>query len=441
MRGTEDGAWKNEKMTDVKTLARAPLTRAQAPSIETRASWIAASAALGVMAVAFGAPYIAVVALKPIAADLGGARAVPAACFSLAWLGAAFGGVVMGRLANRIGQRLTAVISAVMVALGLVIASRGAAWQLYVGFGVFIGLFGLGGVNSPLYVYVSRWFDRRRGTALALISSGSYVAGAIWPSVFTPIIDHFGWQNSFLIYSVVAVALILPLSLFLDPPPEAPDGAAGALAHLALPRFAPNTVLAILSAASFLCCIPMAMPQGHLVALCSDLGIAPSHGAFMLSMLLVIAFVSRQIWGAISDRIGGLNTVLASSACQASAMAALLFTQDEAGLFVVAAAYGFGFAGIIPAYVLAIREMFPANEAHWRVPMMMLCSGTGMAVGGWVAGAIYDHYGFYGAAFAFGLCANLVNLALVSLLILRRVRPHPPTAWAPPSPASGRGPG
>ena len=78
----------------------------------------------------------------------------------------------------------------------------------------------------------------------------------------------------------------------------------------------PNLVFAIMAIASFCCCVPMAMPQSHLVALCSDLGIKPTHGAAMLSMLLGIAFFSRQMWGWISDRIGGLLTVLIGSAWQ-----------------------------------------------------------------------------------------------------------------------------
>ncbi len=81
----------------------------------------------------------------------------------------------------------------------------------------------------------------------------------------------------------------------------------------------PNLVFVLLCAAAFLCCVPMAMPQAHLVAFCSDLGIAAPIGAAMLSVLLGIAFLSRQVWGAISDRIGGLRTVLVGSAWQAAA--------------------------------------------------------------------------------------------------------------------------
>jgi MFS family permease len=182
----------------------------------------------------------------------------------------------------------------------------------------------------------------------------------------------------------------------------------------------PNAVFAMMCGAAVLCCIPMAMPQGHLVAFCSDLGISRSMGALMLSVLLGTAFLSRQIWGAISDRIGGLATVLIGSAWQAGAMIAFLFTQNEAGLFVVAAAFGLGFSGIIPAYVLAVRELFAAAQASWRIPTLLLCSGFGMAAGGWLAGLLYDHFGYYAPAFAAGVGANLLNLLVVGALVTRQ---------------------
>ena len=420
----------------------AGVDRVGGASFETRASWVAAMAALAVMSVAFGAPYVAVVALKPIAADLGGARSVPALCYSLAWLGTAVGGLLMGRVAERIGIRWTAMFGAVAIGAGLALASRGTALSLYVGHGLLIGIFGLGGINAPVYVYVSYWFDRRRGTALALISSGSYVAGALWPPVFELAIGQFGWRETMLLFAIIETAIVLPVAaIFFRPPPAATAGhgpvGAGPVAGARVLGLRPGFALGLLSAASFLCCVPMAMPQGHLIAFCSDLGIAPAQGAAMLSVLLGTAFVSRQFWGYVSDRIGGLRTVLAASACQAAAVAALLLTQDEIGLFTVAAFFGFGFSGLVPAYVLAIRELFPAAEASWRVPTLMLCSGSGMAFGGWLAGALYDTFGFYGAAFAAGLIANLANLVIVVFLVARARGKRDPRLRLAAAPAAG----
>jgi MFS family permease len=181
-----------------------------------------------------------------------------------------------------------------------------------------------------------------------------------------------------------------------------------------------NVVFGLMCCAAVLCCIPMAMPQGHLVAFCSDLGISRTISAVMLSVLLGTAFLSRQIWGAISDKIGGLATVLIGSAWQAAAMMAFLFTQDEVGLFTVSAAFGIGFSGIIPAYVLALRDLFPAREASWRIPTLLLFSGIGMASGGWLAGLLYDHFGHYAPAFAFGVGTNILNILLIGWLVMRQ---------------------
>jgi MFS family permease len=308
-----------------------------------------------------------------------------------------------------------------MIALGLVISSGGHAWQLIVGHGVFIGLLGNAGLNAPLYVYVSRWFDRRRGTALALISSGQYIAGAIWPSLFERSIAALGWPHTMRLFAVLVVLVVAPFALlvFRTPPaqPVPQPGQAAARWGGAMPNLSPNTVLLLLGVAGFCCCLPMAMPQGHLVAFCSDVGIPATQGAAMLSLLLGCAFVSRQCWGWLSDKIGGLRTILAGSAFQFAAMLGFILTQSEFGLFVVSAAFGLGFSGLIPAYVLTVRELFPPEEAGWRVPSMLLFSGTGMAVGGWLAGWIFDRVGFYGAAFAVGLAFNLLNLLVIGFLL------------------------
>ena len=396
-----------------------------ATQIDSRASWAVAFTALVIYSVSFGAPYITVVALKPIAAELGSARSVPALAFALAWFGSALGGIAMGWLAEKLGIRWTVIGGALMVALGLVLSSLGGQTTLLIGHGLCIGLLGNAGINAPLYVYVSRWFDRRRGSAMALISSGVYLAGAIWSAPFERAIAIFGWRDTMLIYAAFEIAVVVPAALvMLGPAPETAEpaplpGSAQARWVLGL---RPWTVQVFLCLAGFLCCVPMAMPQGHLVAFCSDIGIPATHGAAMLSVLLGCAFLSRQFWGVVTDRIGGLRTVLAGSVCQITTMIGFLLTQDEAGLFAVAAAFGLGFSGIIPAYVVAIRELFPATEASWRIPTMLLFSGSGMAAGGWFAGLIYDYAGFYAAAFATGIAFNLANILVVGALVWHQGR-------------------
>jgi len=394
-------------------------------SIETRTSWVVASISLLLLGLSFGGMWITAVGLKSVAADMGGARSVPSLAISLAWFGSGAGGILMGRIANYYGIRWTVIAGSMMMAVGLAISANATQpWQLYVGHGLFIGLIGNSGLNAPLMVYVSRWFDRRRGSALALISSGGYLAGSVWPTIFERAIAHFGWRWTMIGFAIFQVALILPLALvFLRPPPELPAGTAGdadAGGKRRVLGWNANLVFAMLAFASFLCCVTMSMPQQHLVALCSDLGISATVGAAMLSVLLGMGFFSRQAWGWVSDRIGGLLTALLSSALQCAAMTGFLFAQDTTGLFAVSTAFGIGFSALIPAYVLTLRELYPVGEAHWRVPTLLFLSGSGMATGGWLAGYLYDIHGYYTPAFATGVAFNIANMALLSMLVVRQ---------------------
>jgi predicted MFS family arabinose efflux permease len=227
-----------------------------------------------------------------------------------------------------------------------------------------------------------------------------------------------------LAFAAIELVLIVPAALIvLAPAPEPTGTQAGTYGpRLGAPVLGlrPNVALAALCCAGFLCCVPMAMPQSHLVAFCSDVGIPASQGAAMLSVLLGCAFVSRQFWGVVADRVGGLRTILYGSACQITAMVGFFLTQNEVGLFTVSAWFGLGFSGIIPAYVLAVRELFLASEASWRVPSVLLFSGSGMAFGGWLAGTIYDTFGFYAVAFATGIVFNAAHLLVIGALVWRR---------------------
>jgi len=393
-------------------------------SIETRGSWVAALLALAILAVGYGAPLVAVVGLEPIQTSLHSDRSVVALAGAIAWVGTGIGGILMGWVADRIGIRATTSIGAAATGAGLALAATGGVWALYVGHGLLIGLIGNGALYAPLLVYVSRWFDRRRGTALALISSGQYIAGIVWPTFLEWGIARYGWQATMAGFGAATVLLILPISLFfLAPAPEPVVRPVSNAAAAPTPRvmgLPPNSVQAMLCLASFLCCVPMSLPASHLVAFCTDLGIRPEQGAAMLSVLLACAFVSRQFWGWMGDRYGGLRALFLGTLCMVLAIAAFTMTKNEAGLFAVAAAYGLGFAGIIPSYALTVRDLFPSYEASWRIPTLLFSAMTGMAFGSWFAGALYDHFGYYAPAFGIGVLFGLGNLVIVGALLLRQ---------------------
>jgi MFS family permease len=318
---------------------------ASSPQLDSRTAWVTATAALAILTISYGAPLLAVVALKPIAAELGTSRSAPAAAGSFTYIGAAIGGIMAGWLSGRLGIRRIVVFGAAMLAAGLIVSASGGLLHLYVGHGVLMGLFGTACMLSPLVTYVSRWFDRRRAAAVALISSGQSVSGALWPVLFQAEITNLGWRLTMMVYGLFAgAAIVLLTAIFLRPPPEASSspGAArqGPQAGATVIGLPPNLAMVLLMVAVFCCCVPMAMPIAHVVAFCGDHGFAPQHGAAMLSVLLGSAFLSRQFWGWLADRVGGLQTLLWSSLAQMTALSGFLLTQNEVALFGVSSAFG-----------------------------------------------------------------------------------------------------
>ena len=393
-------------------------------TVDSRTAWVVACAGLAILTIAYGAPLISAVALKPIAVEFGTDRAAPAAAGALSLVGAAFGGIVAGWLSGRFGIRRVVLFGAAMLAAGLVLSASGGLFHLYAGHGVLMGLFGTSCMMSPIVTYVSRWFDRSRGAAVALISSAQSLSGTLWPILFQTGITHLGWRLTMMLYGLfVAVAILVLATVFLRPPPATqPFQVAGAQRHAdgRVLGLSPNLFMIVLMAAIFCCCVPMAMPTQHVVAFCGDLGFAPERGAAMLSVLLGCAFLSRQFWGWLADRIGGLQTLLWSSLAQATALSGFLLTQDEAALFAVSAAFGLGFSGLLPAYVIVIRKYYPVQEATWRVPMILFAGFLGMAAGGWGAGLLYDHFGYYRPAFAVGIGFNIANLLILLSMVFRQ---------------------
>ena len=389
-----------------------------------RSAWIAAGAALAILTISYGAPLISVVALRTIAADLGTSRAAPSAAGSMVFIGAAVGGIAAGWLAGRLGIRRIVLFGAGMLAAGLFVSALSGVSQLYVGHGLFMGLFGTSCMLSPLITYVSLWFERHRGAAVALISSGQSIAGAVWPLLLERGVARLGWRHVMELFGVFGLVSISLLAiLFLHAPPRASPAPADAARPEPGTKAAgrsSNVLMAGLMAAIFCCCVPMNMPLQHVVAFCGDIGIASQEGAAMLSVLLASAFVARQFWGWVADRVGGLQTLLWSSPVQAIALSGFLFTRNDALLFAVSAAFGFGFAGLLPGYVIVVRSHYCAEEANWRVPTVLFAGFLGMGVGGWGAGVLYDYFGFYLIPFAVGIVFNLINMIIVLWLVLRQ---------------------
>jgi MFS family permease len=407
--------------------ANRPIAHGGSGAVETdtRYAWLRLGVAVLLSTLGGVGMWSVVVALPTVQAEFGVARGAASLPYALTMLGFGAGGVLMGRAADRFGVIYPVVGGTIALGLGYIAAGlSGSLWQFTLAQGVLIGMLGSSATFAPLLADVSFWFVRRRGIAVALCASGNYLAGAIWPPVVQHAIAAWGWRATHFGIGLFCVAAMLPLSLVLRRRPPAlagslPGGGVAGPSPGALGLSA-GALQGLLVLAGVACCVAMAMPQVHIVAYCGDLGYGVARGAQMLSLMLACGIVSRILSGLVADRIGGLATLMAGSVLQGVALLLYLGFDGLASLYAISALFGLFQGGIVPSYAIIVREYFPAREAGTRVGVVMMATLVGMALGGWMSGAIFDLTGSYQAAFANGVLWNALNGAIVLFLLLRR---------------------
>jgi len=390
-------------------------------------AWWRLAASLALSTLAGVGLWSSVVVLPEIQLEFGIDRGEASLPYTATFLGFAVGGVLMGRLSDRIGIMLPVMVSAVMLGAGFILAAQASnLWQFVLVQGLGIGMLGTATTFGPLVADVSHWFRRRRGIAVAIVASGNYIAGTIWPPILQYGIDGWGWRPTYTAVGIFCIVTMLPPALALRRRAQLDDGttALSARAMTATLRMSPAALQALLVLAGLACCIAMSMPQVHIVAYCTDLGYGPARGAEMLSLMLGFGVVSRIASGVIADRIGGVGTLLLGSGLQCLALLFYLPFDGLTSLYIVSALFGLSQGGIVPSYALIVRDYFPAREAGARVSLVLMATIVGMAIGGWLSGAIYDLTGSYQAAFLNGIAFNLLNMSIAFWLLIGRLRPR-----------------
>jgi MFS family permease len=400
-------------------------TRARTP--DSRYAWERLVVSLALSTIGGVGLWAAVVVLPTIEAEFGVGRGGASVPYTAAMVGFAVGGVLMGRLADRFGIMVPLLIGAPLLGLGFVAAAFTASyWQFVIVQALLIGMLGSSATFGPLVADVSLWFHRWRGLAVAIVASGNYVAGAVWPSILERSMVTVGWRQSFIFIGIFCIVTMTPLALLLRARAALDHGAGArstARADARTPMSLP-AVQGLLVLAAIACCVAMSMPQVHIIAYCGDLGYGTARGAEMLSIMLGLGVVSRLGSGMIADRIGGLKTLILGSALQCLSLIFYLPYDGLTSLYVVSALFGLAQGGIVPNYALVVREYFPAREAGARVSLVLMSSVVGMALGGWVSGEIHDLTGSYRAAFLNGIAWNLLNLGIAAWLLLGRAQPR-----------------
>ena len=399
-----------------------PLHRESAKSgdVDSPYAWLRLVLTLAVGTIACVGTWSVVVVLPTLQVDFDTLRGGASLPFTCAMLGFALGGLVMGRLADRLGIVVPVLIGAALLGAGYVIAALTTSIWQFATISAVIG-FGSAAGFAPLISDLSHWFHKHRALAVSFAASGSYFAGAVWPLVIEHFQSAYGWRATHVGIGLFASIAMVPLGLALSRKPAATTYSAAEAATEAARDglgLSPGRLQGVLVVAGFACCMAMSMPQVHLVAYCGDLGYGVAVGTQIISLMLSLGVVSRLGSGVIADRIGAGPMLLIGSAMQALALLLFMFFDSLSSLWVIAGLFGLFQGGIVPMYAVIIRQFLPPREAGARISLVLMASVLGMAGGGLASGFIYDATQSYRLAFLHGLMWNLVNLALVTWLLL-----------------------
>ncbi|MCR8825351.1 MFS transporter [Pseudosulfitobacter koreensis] len=393
--------------------------------LDSKYSWTRLLITLGVAMVANVGMWAVIVIMPAVETEFALTRAQASMPYTMTMVGFALGNFVIGRAVDRFGVTGSLIAAAVGIAAGYGVAMYATSIfmlslaQLLIGLASAVGF-------GPLIADISHWFMRRRGIAVAIVASGNYLSGAIWPMVLAGLLADSGWRSVYAFLAVVTLATVIPLALLLRRrlPEEAQNAAQAAsdsnAKSVGLP---PRKLALLLGLAGIGCCIAMSMPQVHIVSYCVDLGYGPVAGAEMLSLMLLGGVASRLVSGLIADRLGGVRTLLIGSALQCLALFFYLPSDGLVSLYVVSLIFGLSQGGIVPSYALIVREYMPARAAGSWVGFVLMATIAGMAIGGWMSGWIYDVTGSYQMAFWNGIVFNMLNVGIM-LWLLSRSRPR-----------------
>ena len=388
---------------------------------DSRYSWTRLGLTLFVATVINAGMWVIIVIMPAIEAEYGGTRAMASLPYTVTMVGFALGNYVIGRAVDHFGITASLIVAATMTAIGFGLATLSSSLlvlsftQFLVGFASAVGF-------GPLIADISHWFVRRRGIAVAIAASGNYLSGAIWPILLAEVLAESGWRAVYIVMAAVTLVAVIPLAFALRRrlPQEVQTAAQNtSLVNAKTVGLSPRALQYLLGFAGIGCCVAMSMPQVHIVAYCVDLGFGPAVGAQMLSLMLLCGVVSRIISGLVADILGGVQTLLIGSCLQCLALFLYLPSGGMVSLYVVSLVFGLSQGGIVPSYVLVVREYMPAKEAGARVGFVMMATILGMALGGWLSGVTYDLSGSYTLAFVNGIIWNSANIAVIIWLILR----------------------
>ena len=382
-----------------------------------------------IQAVCIGAMFTYGVFFKEFQAEFGWSRAAISGASSLAFLTMGLVGVIAGKMNDRIGPKVIIVISGISLGIGyLLMSGLQALWQLYLIYGVLVGI-GFSTHDVITLSTVARWFIRRRGMMSGIVKVGTGSGQFLVPLIATLLIAAYGWRNSYLIIGSVALLIFVAVAQVLSRDPQGigllPDGDSNESCdngnrspkESANLRAAAQTrqfwTLCVAEFAIFFCLLTIIV---HIVPHAMDLGLTPPIAVGVLSTVGGVSMLGRIVIGTANDKIGGKRSLVICFTMLLCGLIWLHVASQAWMLFLFAVIYGFAHGGFFTVMSPTIAEFF-GTGSHGLLYGIVLASGTiGGAAGPLMAGYTFDVTGNYRVAFLILILLAVIGFILITLL-------------------------
>lgn len=394
-------------------------------ALRTHYRWIIVAAGGALGCVAIGGLFSLPVFLRPIAQDTGWSSTGISTAMTLAFVALALGSIAWGSLSDRVGPRLVVLAGAVLLALGLALASLATsllAFQLL--FGVVVGI-GAAAIFAPMMACVTGWFDTHRSLAVSLVSAGMGVAPMTMSPLAAWLVQTHDWRNALQLIAALAAVSMIPLALLVRRPPALLQAASAAApeasreSSLSVAQALRSPPFLILVLTSFLSCATHSGPIFHTVSYAVTCGIPLMAAVSIYSMEGLAGLGGRLVFGLLGDRFGAARVLVLALLAQAIVVLGYVFARQLGSFYTVAALFGFTYAGVMPLFAVIARDNFPLRMMGTVIGSTTMASSLGMALGPVLGGLIYDTYSSYAwlfiGAFALGIGAFLAAFAFTRL--------------------------
>jgi len=385
----------------------------------SRYRWVIVAAGGLLGCVAIGGMFSLPVLLQPIARDTGWSVTGVSSAMTIGFLAMALTSMIWGTLSDRLGPLPVVLTGSVVIAASLALASRATsliAFQFI--FGVMVGG-ATAAIFAPMMASVTGWFDTHRSLAVSLVSAGMGMAPMTMSPLAAWLVSHHDWRTSMQILSVVVAGIMIPVSLLVRRPPalevqpSRSEGAEkGVEMSLAQALRSPQFVILLLT--NFFCCAAHSGPIIHTVSYAISCGIPIIAAVTIYSVEGLAGMGGRIVFGLLGDRLGAKRVLVAGLFAQAFGALAYVFVRELAAFYVVAALFGFIYAGTMPLYSVLARENFPLRMMGTVIGGTAMAGSLGMASGPVAGGLIYDTFASYAwlyiGSWAVGLGAFLIAL-------------------------------